>query len=121
MANIERAAREAAVGTSWPLSGQTAAHAAATGEGVATRDGAEAGLWIVGSNGNESRCSNRVWLVTRQDGHSACGPAPDRADHTASFSVTLAGRRPQSLAVATPAGLRGLTPSPSQAQAHRCR
>src|SRR5208283_5033484 len=110
MANIERATRAAAVGTPWPLPGQAAAHAATPGEGMATGDGPETGLWIVCTNRNEPRCSNKVWLVTREDRHSACWAMSDRPDRTASFSVTLAGRRPQSLAFGDPCGAAGIDP-----------
>jgi hypothetical protein len=82
---------------------------AAPGEGLAPDSGAK----------NDLRCLCRETAVRRRgDGAanmtSISWHMAQRSDRTASSSMTLVGRRPQSLACGDPCGAPGLTPSSNQ-------
>lgn len=105
MADVEGATRASAVGIPWRISAQATADAAAAGEGVAADSGTE----------NDLRCLCRETAVRRRgngaaDKTSTSWHMPQQSDRTASSSVILVERRPQSLARGDPCGASGIDP-----------
>ena len=105
LADVEGTTRASAVGMPWRISGQVTADAAAAGEGVAPDSGAE----------NDLRCLCRD-TAARRRGNGAADMTntfwhmPQQSDRTASSSVILVERRPQSLACGDPCGAPGIDP-----------
>ena len=113
MADVARAACALANRTSWQLSGQAAAYAATPGEGVAADDGAKNGLRCRCDRAIDRQCCDGDEDMTRGARRRTDLTMRDRSNRTASRSVILVDRRPQSLAFGVPYGW-GLTPSPNQ-------